>query len=90
MGEVKKWRVVSYDIGAKVLTTTRDNGRYEDFFYSDDKGNVEAYKHFGDHDYDSGTTVSDVPGIGLAQLINAAIMFHHGMGYTPGPARIRL
>jgi hypothetical protein len=42
----------------KRLTTLRDAGRHEDFFLPEGTTReVEARKHFGDHEYDSGTTV---------------------------------
>lgn len=71
------WYVVKYENG--MLTTCRDGHRYEDFELDDDGVQVFANKHFGDHEYDSGTVV-DVRHDGttdkLNTLMKAAVEFH--------------
>jgi len=50
-----KFEVVKYVDNR--LTTQRGH-RYEDFFLLEGAtSDVEAMKHFGDHEYDSGTTI---------------------------------
>lgn len=66
------------------LTTKREGGRYEDFFFIPDEMSrgVEVCKHFGDHDYTSGTTVEDVKRTEqplIYDLLRAAEVFHWNM-----------
>lgn len=77
--EKGKWRIIKFSEDGKRLTTRRDGHRFEDFFFRpDDPTACEVYKHFGDHDYDSGTTLSDCWRTENEQvdLIYAAERFH--------------
>lgn len=74
-----RWEVVKFE--GDRLTTKREGGRYEDFFFNpaDLSRGVEAFKHYGDHDYTSGTTVEEVKrgrGLLIEDLLRAAKEFH--------------
>lgn len=65
MDEKREWEVVAWDQEKKILTT-RESGRYQDFWYRDfDKKTgqhlIDVWKHFGDHEYESGGLV-EIPG----------------------------
>ena len=83
----KQWKVTKWDAERRMLTTSREGGRFEDFWIDPeddrcpDKWMVEASKHYGDHDYTSGGTVeidkSDC-GHEYEALLKAAIEFNNG------------
>lgn len=73
-----KWEIIGFNASEQILTTKRDGDRYEDFFLIDGvRDSVEVRKHFGDHQYDSGTTV-DVGKCSTAAeaLLRGALKFH--------------
>lgn len=72
---------VSYDKG--VLTTKHEDVRYHDFIEEEDDGdNVAIFKHFGDHDYESGSTVKyeRVSDHKLINLIETAKKYYQEYG----------
>lgn len=78
-----EWKIVSWDPKDEILTTWRSGDRYEDFFLPDNEDfhSVECCKHFGDGEYDSGTTIS-IPAISKNKyeaILRGVIEFHNGM-----------
>lgn len=76
------WEFVDYVPGR--LTALRDGFRFEDFYFeNDEKTNIFVAKHYGDHEWESATSVEVDPKdkSELHILIEAAFIYHKQFDY---------